>query len=887
LAERLLRDPDPTWTKAPTALLGTPSVLAAVAAAALALALAGSAAPLFESSAGSAALSREIATASRWEAGFSVVAYGPLSGPSGNTSMSAEELFRRRDAFLRHRLRGDPGLGPPVITVLGSTATVFGPTGRGTTVQLLSRTGFRGHVQRRSGSGPGLWVAASAALRVRAGAGDPVLLRIGNHSATARVAGVYADLSAAPLSDYWTPAHDVIVGGPSGTPPPPPLLIDLETFRRLGRPLPQVARFTWQFPLATTRPSLSEAQGTARRTSGVAQEVEAGDDPSVQTLFQQSTAQTALPALIARAGAVMSTVRGPAEAIGLAGRVVALLVVVAAGLYATERRRAEVGLLSVRGVTPGAQGGRAMLQAIGPVAVGSVSGWLAGSWLVSELGPGGAIDAGARVSASVQIIAGGVVALLLIAAVGAVSSREGAGSTASSIRQAVARAPWEIALLVLAAGSYYELLVHGPSSDASGAGQGLDVFLLLFPILFIVGGAGLVARVLGRLLPRLRAGGGSSPALFLAARRLAAASAPAMLLLAGTAAGLGVLVYAGVATSSTAATNIAKAGLLTGGDVRVTLAPNTDLRTLPPTATQVARIGGASLLPSDQRVDVVAVDPPTFLHGVHWRASFAPVPPQALLDHLGPWNGRVPVVIARGQVPAGGILSMSGVTLPVRSVGRAAAFPGMAPGRPLVVISEPELERYLVDHETTLGAIAGEHEVWARGDAGPLLQRLRRSGVDVREVRTAAAIRNSTTFLALSWTLGLLGALGILAALVALAAMVIYLHTLQQSRGIPYALASRMGLSRMSHRRSVALELAGMLLVAFMVGVGLAIGGALLVLSRLDLVPQIPPAPFLSIPVGPILLLVGALVIVAVAGAWWVHRGAEHVRVAEVVRLAS
>src|SRR5438552_5070757 len=91
--ERILHDPDPTWTKAPGALLRFRSVLVALAVAALVLGIASTAAPLFESAVAGAALSRQISESSRWSAGLSVIAFGPLTGPAGSGSSSAQDQF--------------------------------------------------------------------------------------------------------------------------------------------------------------------------------------------------------------------------------------------------------------------------------------------------------------------------------------------------------------------------------------------------------------------------------------------------------------------------------------------------------------------------------------------------------------------------------------------------------------------------------------------------------------------------------------------------------------------------------------------------------------------------------------------------------------------------
>ncbi len=96
-----------------------------------------------------------------------------------------------------------------------------------------------------------------------------------------------------------------------------------------------------------------------------------------------------------------------------------------------------------------------------------------------------------------------------------------------------------------------------------------------------------------------------------------------------------------------------------------------------------------------------------------------------------------------------------------------------------------------------------------------------------------------------------------------------------------------MGLARWTHRLSNALELAGMLLLALVIGTLPAWAAAALVSRQLDLAPQFPPEPVLRLPMplfGQVLL---AIPVVAFAGAALVQWRADRANVAEVMRLAG
>ena len=123
--------------------------------------------------------------------------------------------------------------------------------------------------------------------------------------------------------------------------------------------------------------------------------------------------------------------------------------------------------------------------------------------------------------------------------------------------------------------------------------------------------------------------------------------------------------------------------------------------------------------------------------------------------------------------------------------------------------------------------------------------------------------------------------------LVTVVALLLYVQTRQREQVVAAALMGRMGLARSAQRLSAALELAGMLLVALVIGGLLAFAAAALVFDQLDLAPQLEPGPMLRLPV-PLLWQVplGALV-VSFAGAALVQWRADRANVAEVMRLAG
>jgi putative ABC transport system permease protein len=422
-----------------------------------------------------------------------------------------------------------------------------------------------------------------------------------------------------------------------------------------------------------------------------------------------------------------------------------------------------------------------------------------------------------------------------------------------------------------------------------GVGK-VDLLVLLFPVLFVAAAAGLATRALGTLLPTLRrAGERGSAAVYLASRRLAGATRTAMLLVTASAVAVGVLVYAGSLVSSVRGSLAAKAQVLNGSDVRVVLPEGAALPSRWPfPATVVEHVPRATLIPTRDAVELVAIDPATFWDAVSSRAIVGAPAPSELAASLAARAGqRVPVLAAGAHVPAGATLDVGPLRFPVIGVGEATAFPGMAAGLPLVVVDRSALDRAIATGGTTLAGVAGDVELWARAPAGTVVAALRGAGVRPGPVSTVGEVLDRPEFHAVTWTFGLLEALGVLAGLVAAVAVILFLQARQQARDVSYALASRMGLRRSAHRRSVLAEIAGMLAVAFALGVGLGMAGAAAVVGRIDLLPGVPPGPSVVVPGAVVGLAAASLAVVVVAGAWLVQVQADRARVAEVMRRAA
>ncbi|MGH2572432.1 MAG: FtsX-like permease family protein, partial [Actinomycetota bacterium] len=767
----------PPWLKAPLLLMRYPGLLLSVGGAALFLALASASGPLFLSSASNAALAKGIEGPCFWGVGLQVISNGPLVDDPGRGIVAAEALSAKEG-----RLRGLTApisrLGPPVRTILTSAVQVARPGGGDEAfgVRLLSRTGALSHIQAVGTAGAeGVWLPDTSAESLQVRPGEEVILRSNTvrdgrlrvRRARVRVAGIYRDLRTQPLSEFWCSQFFVFRPRSGLDNPPPVMLIDSALLMRIGRRLGETdAKFTWEFPLRAAGLTLTEAENLAGRL----------DPNKIQMALGGSyrglgRATSELPIIAQQARETVVALEGSVRTVSIAGGIVALVVVAAAGVHWVTRRRTEVALLSAQGVGPARMAAKALLETVIPVAVAAAIGWAGTIWLMKVLGPTPLLEAEAPGSAARQVLWTAGFALSLLSVVAAISARRDVEALPSRAREALGKAPWEIAVLALAAASLYEILTRGTAPVSGRAGPPkVDFLLLLFPILFVAGASGLAARGVRRVLPRLRAASRSwPPPLYLAANRLAGASRVAVALVTAAALSVGILTYAGALASSVKATSQAKSSVFTGSDVVVTLADDVPVpESLASTSTKVIRTE-AVFLPDQIRVDVLGVDPNTFSRAAFWDESFASKDLQELLGGLrsSPGASAASAVMAGGALQSAGTLDFPAADeIRIVSVDFVRAFPGMRSNRPLVVVDR----NVLSDPE-----IRGIPVLWARGEPAEVLRALREAGAPVIQEVSGAEIQATPGFLSLSWTFGFLLALGVATGLIALVGTLLYL----------------------------------------------------------------------------------------------------------------
>ena len=864
-------------------LMRFPGLLVAVVAAAALVSLTTVAAPVFISAAGGDLFER-FSTADR-------VRPPALTITSGG--YTAANVAHYRDRVLRQAL--EPLTGTGISTATGEALDItLGD--ESDPARLVARSRALQQVELLRGDPDetgGLWLADYTAERIGADVGDEVGLvpSLGSPTRAVPVTGIYRDIMAGPVTAFWAPVQELIYPGPGeDTRPPVPVLVDEPTFFSLSNEMEDdVTEFQWEFPLLEAERTLEQADAFADALYAVNLRL---SDPTTQlgAAFLESTFDTATAGWVEQTRSAVASISGPVTSLSLTGRAVALAALAGAGLFGVRRRRTEFGIFIARGVAPWRLGLRSAAEMLIPVAAGGALGWALATWLVRELGPRGLLVRPVLEDAAVVAAATLVVGLVAVAVAVALSATAAAAEGTGRVMGLARRFAWEPIVLALAAASLYELMTRPRSASAADGSVELDALLLVFPLLFIAGCAGIFVRLLFRGLPRIRKAGASlGAAAYLALRRLTHGSGSARTFITATSIALGVFVFAAVMSSSTEATAAQEASLTVGSDVSVNVAEPPELSNAGFQHTTVVRLSSATVDDGGSgRVELLGVDPATFADAAYWRASFADAGLAELLSRLEPASDQesVPVLVAGAGLTGDQIYAAS-MDLPLEVVGRARALPGMLGSNGVVIADLDALSTAFEADDRNFVSAAGGYDLWAAGTSEEqVLSALEGENASVRESLSAAELRATPGYLALTWTFDFLEALGVIVSVVVLVGALLFLQARQRRAEASYAIARRMGLSRASYRASVALELLGMLLLSAITGSVLAVTAAFFVHTRMDR-GDLEQVPFFLVPAPPLLGLVTALALFSGLCALVVQRRADSADVSQVMRYGS
>ncbi|GIJ51173.1 hypothetical protein Val02_80590 [Virgisporangium aliadipatigenens] len=868
------------WRRAPFLLARRPAVALALAAAAFVAVLPAAAAPLFLSSARNATLHHQIDAACPWIVGTQ--AFGPLGvrgdlPPGVPRTLPGVVEYREATAA---RL-APPQLRDPMSTLWWSGGAQARPGGEAVAANFMTRPDFAAHVKVVAGGpGPGVWLPDRFAEQNGLRVGDTVTLP----ARTIRPAGqdipipavalpvtaVYTDLRNTPFDEYWCTVRTQYEGEPGqefgNTPIPALLLMDQKTW--VDAASVNSTNITHRIDYAVRDEALpyERARDTAAAIETLRNKFNA--DPALSLL--QVTAR--LPGYLDRADLVRRGLLPPVLPITGAGVVVGLLVVAAAGLFWVQRRRRELTVLAAHGVGPAALGVKALAEAAPALLAGAAAGWGVALALVRWLGPGPVISAEAVPRSLAAAGATFVVAALLVGCAAAVRCRSLTDVVRAHGRFRLAALPWE--LLVVAAGVALWFTLDDSrelSSDGSGAVARVPGRLLVVPILVIVGLSAFLSRSGTRWL-RGRSGRppGRSPALFLAARRLAREAPVAALLAAATAVPIAFAAYGATVTGSVRATLAAEARMVVGADVVLSLSKPAPI---PPRfagrAAAVQRVN--AILVGKIQADIVAVDVDTFADGAFWDDRPAGLDLEAAVATLRDGGALAGAPVRSGSQ---GML-LGGEEVARVEVTQVPALPAAQGGYP-TVLTTPD----------RLGGLARRavHQLWVRGDPAEIRRTAVAAGLPLTRFQAADALYANTLFEPLTYTFDYLAALSLLTGLITTVGLLLYLESRAPVHRRGYALLRRMRLRPRGHLLAVAVELSTPLVAGLVGGMALAAGLVAALADEFEINRRLEPGTVVTLPGAALVGTAAAVAVIAFLAVGYAQRRVGRATPAEVLR---
>ncbi|MGH2641107.1 MAG: FtsX-like permease family protein [Actinomycetota bacterium] len=900
--------------KAPLALVRYPGLLASVVVGALLLSLVAAAFPLFLSRSEGDLLRAGITdpTIGRNGAGlfYSVTNVGFRERAEDSRELLADRL---NEEFERVAAQG-PYLATPIRFVLGARALVTLP-GEGNPVSgpvtgwIFSGTHAEDFVELIAGDGSnGALVPDSVADPLGVGPGDRIQL---SGRPSLRIGGVYRALYKSPRSGYWSPWSEQIYKDCPDCPELPQfILVGTEEAVRLTRELhdpeePDVD-YGWVAPiddLSLDADEAREVQAYAARVIHVASDRKT----ALGRLFaccgrgyvagasffsgrRDTEFRSSMPLVLREVDRRAAAVEGPLRLLLIAGLGVAAAVVAAAAAFAVAGRRTEAGLLHARGWGPGWFALKSAVEAVIPIGLGAAAGVGLAAWVIAVFGPAAPAADAARTASLAWATAAAAAALLVLAVVSGISFIR--TFEVHALRRRFAWVPWELvaigcALWVLTRLRNGGALIEDPRLNI----QRPSSLLLAFTVLFVGGFAMLGARLLVIALRRVAPGvGRSSPGSYLAVHRLTSLPRLTALLVGAVALCLGVFLNGQTTVRSLRATVNAKAGVFVGSDVQVSIdstAPPQERFPFPITRSTRLKYAG-ELLPGEVPFDIVGIDPATIVDAAFWDRSFSGDSLADLVARLPSDEGPLPALLVHGEEgldPTS--IAIAQIETPIEVVGRAVAFPGMSSDDPVLVVDTVSFEKRLGAGGNPLESPGARTEFWIAGDTEEALAAVSELEAFPLGTLTAEEVKDVPFIKAAIDTFAMLNVLGLAAAFLVVGVLVVYLQARQRARTVSNVLSLRMGMGERQALRALVLELAAMLVCAFVLGGGLGIGASRIVAPLLDPLQSIPPPPLFDAPIAVVGWTLVALAVVAVVGGWLVHRRAAAVDLGEVLRVAE
>lgn len=871
------------WRLAPTVLFRFPRSAAAIAFSAGVVVLATILGPLFLSSSERASVQAGMDHSGLWDAGLQII-WRHFEYP--DTDREKDAYLRLADEgrrLLTERAEAAEGLGAATVTLLGGESRAVAPDGSAY-VRVAHRTGAFENVTVVEEGGDGVWIADLTADELGVGPGDSieVTTQVGEtHELT--VGAVYEALRDDEPRPYWSPLTDFIYKQPEADAIPPPFV--LTDAPEVALDVDRSAQIRWNVPLESDLPPAT-VRAAAREINSIGADFTseaAGIGEFVRELGNFSfepNVDSLLPGIIRNAQDRLEASQAPTGVVTAAARILGAGLMVAAGLSLVARRRSEVRALIARGAGPAPLAARFAVEGFAPVLLGAVAGVAAGYAGVRTAGASTAIEwsyvTGLVDDAALAALA--ALALLTLATGAAVAREERSFRARSTGAGRVV--PVVAGALVAAGGVFAYRSLESLSLGESD--QALSGSVLLAPIGLIAAaalGGGVVLRL---ALPLVAAWSRSrSTGVFLAARRLAAGSGMTHVLVIVCGTALGVMFFGVTVSASVQRTATAKAKTFVGSDFALGIAPNPPPLPddLPFTATYVTRIE-TYLEGSSQAVVLLGVDPADFETAAFWDDEFSSEPLGDLMARLED-SDEGPITAIGAGFAEGATPAIAGADVSFDVVARAAAFPGMIQGQPLLAMTRDSARRVLASG----GSGRRSDLIWAKGDPAEIEEVLLTAGHVGFDPLTADQVLDSPTIQSLVWSLGLLGAVGALASVTAVAGLSLYLQARHTAQQVAAAMTRRMGLPRRAELLSWIVEIGGAGAASFAVGAVTGLLTAWLVHERLDPQPDLDPDP-IFVPPRAVAVIAGvAVAVVCAVTARRLQKRMDRTSVGEIMRV--
>ena len=820
-------------------------------------------------------------------------------------------LVDRIDGIMSQLADRVPELDPPTRFALGPSVVVTKPGGEGApsgtvTAAVFSGTDALRHVEILSGDGAGVIFPEIVADPLGVGPGDMVELHGDDPDRVerVRVGSVYRSLYTEPRSGYWSPWSEIIYRQCPDCPAPPQFILFGDgAVPTLSRDLGHAdADYAWAVPVREGPLTVDQARAIDAATSNVIRQAERRDNDVGRVLQCCGTTyggfrffgrrdiefRSSMPLVLRNTDRRAATAEGPLRLLLIAGLGVAAAVVAAAAAFAVAGRRTEAALLHARGWGPIRFAAKSTLEGVLPTVIGVGLGLGAGWWSISTFGPAAPAASSARAVSVTRAVVAGAAGLLVLGIVSGVSFIR--TFEVHSLARRLAWVPWEIvgivgALLVLSRLNSGGALIEDDRLDILRP----SALLLAFPVLFVAGFATLAARILVEVLRRTGSrASGRSPVTYLTFHRLTGLPKLTVLLVGAAALCLGVFIDSQTMVGSLRATVDAKAGVFVGSDLQVMIdgsAPEQERFPLPITrATRVKYAG--TMKPGDVSFDMLGIDPATIAGAAYWDDSFSDEPLEDLVARLPSESGALPVLLVQDDGDPTG-MAIGQDEVPIEVVGRATAFPGVSSDDPVFVVDADSLDRRLGASGSPLDRPSARTEYWIAGPTDEALASVGELEAFSLGTITADEVKDVPFIAATIDTFAMLNVLGLAAAVLVICVLVVYLQARQRARTVSNVLSMRMGMREGQARAALMLELAAMLLAAFLLGGATGLVAGRLISPLLDPLQVIPPPPLFEPPIASIVSTLVGLVVVAVAGGWLVHRRAAAVDLGEVLRVAE